>query len=81
MPEDLNQRLDYTAKSNHKPKAEVIREALEEGLKSVQSQDKSAKALLKLAKLAEQLPNDPNTPKDLSTNHDYYLWGGKKKKI
>lgn len=79
IPEDLNKRLELISLSQQKAKAAVIRDVLEEGLKSNQPSDNSAKALLKIARLAEQLPSDENTPHDLSVDHDYYLWGGKKK--
>lgn len=79
IPEELNKRLELISISQQKAKAAIIREALEKGLQSAQSSDHSAQALLEIARLAEQLPNDHNTPRDLSVNHDYYLWGGKKK--
>lgn len=80
VPEELNRRLYFAAQYERKTKAAVIREALEKGLKSIQPKDNSANVLMKLAKLAEQLPNDPGTPRDLSINHDYYLWGGRKRR-
>lgn len=79
ISEDLDRRLALAAHSWQKAKAEVARLAMEEGLKSIQPKDNSADSLLKIAKLAEKLPNDPYTPHDLSINHDYYLWGGKKR--
>lgn len=39
----------------------------------------SAKKLLKLAKMAEELPSKSNAPRDVSENLDYYAWGGKKR--
>lgn len=79
LTEDLKTKLDIKAKVSGKPKAEVAREALAEGLKKTQpTRSGSAMALLKLAEIADNLPSDPNAPRDLSTNHDYYTWGGKK---
>ena len=37
----------------------------------------SAQALLDLAENLKPLLKDANLPKDLSTNHDYYLWDEK----
>lgn len=42
------------------------------------AKSRSAKKLLKTAEIAEKLPSDPNDPKDLSINHNYYTWGGNK---
>lgn len=79
LSEDLKNKLDIKARITGKSKAELAREALEEGLKKTQTiKSNSAKALVELAKMAEQLPSDPSDPKDLSTNHNYYAWGGKK---
>lgn len=50
-----------------KTRAYIVREALED------------RALLNLAKLAEKLPLSTKAPRDLSLNHDYYAWGGRKK--
>lgn len=79
IPEPLNKRINTTAKLQRKSKAEVMRYALENGLDLISAQG-GAETLLKLAKLAESLPPDPNAPNDLSINHDYYAWGGKKRK-
>ena len=78
LPDDLNTEIEFTAKTQRKSKAEVIREALKEGLKVVEpKKSRSAQALLEMAKEAEKL--HVSGPKDLSYNHDYYTWGGKKK--
>lgn len=79
IPEELNQQLELSARFRKKVKAEVIREALEAGLRKINTKSKSAQALLDLAKMAEKIPSDPNDPKDLSYNHDYYTWGGEQK--
>lgn len=79
IPDDTKKRISIVAKSKSKDESEIIREALHEGLKIIHPESNSAKALLKLAKMAEQLPNKPNSPKDVSENLDYYAWGGPKK--
>ncbi len=79
LSEELKNKLDIKARITGKSKAELAREALEVGLKKTQDiRSDSAKSLLNLAKMAEQLPFDPNDPKDLSVNHNYYAWGGEK---
>jgi len=78
LPEGLNREIGYLAKLQGKSKAEVTRRIMEEGLKVVKPQKSgSAKALLDIAKEAEKL--NVSGPRDLSFNHDYYTWGGKKK--
>lgn len=78
LPEELNREIDYLAKLQGKTKAEVTRSILEAGLKAVQpKKSQSAKALVDIAKEAEKL--HVSGPRDLSFNHDYYTWGGKKK--
>lgn len=37
----------------------------------------SAAVLIKIAKFAKRVKG--SSPKDLSTNHDYYIWGGEKR--
>lgn len=78
IPEDLEKKIKRTAKNQNKSKATVIRQALQEGLDIIEKHNKGgAEILLELAKLAKK--NKIKGPKDLSVNHDYYLWGGKKK--
>jgi predicted DNA-binding protein len=78
IPDHLEEKIKSTAKSQKKSKAEVIRQTLEAGFESVEKQKVGgAEALLRLAELAKKL--DIKGPRDLSVNHDYYLWGGKKK--
>ena len=79
IPEDLNKKLDFTAKSRRKAKAEVIREALDHGLQVIQPKSGNAQALLDLAKMAEEIPTVGKVPKDFSKNLDYYTWGGEKR--
>lgn len=82
LPEELNREIDNTARLQKKSKSEVIREALEKGLKATRPQkSSSAKALLEMALEAEKIAKKFNIkgPKDLSENHDYYTWGGEKR--
>lgn len=80
LPDQLNTEIEFTARIQQKSKAEVIRTALERGLKTIRpKRSSSAKALLEMVKEAKKILKDEKLPKDLSINHDYYLWGGKKR--
>lgn len=73
IPEHLNKKIDYTAKTQNKSKAEIIRQALENGIGTVQQQGTaSAEVLLKIAELGKK--NNVRGPKDSSTRMDEYLW-------
>lgn len=73
LPDELNREIASTAKANRVSKAEVIREALEHGLKAVRPQkSQSAKALLEMAKKAEKL--NVSGPADLAEKHNEYTW-------
>lgn len=74
IPEYLEKKIRITAKAQNKSKAEVMRQALQEGLNVAEKQSKGgAEVLLKIAELAEK--NKVRGPRDASVNHDYYLWG------
>lgn len=78
LPEDLNAEIENAAREVHKSKAEVIREALEHGIKVVKpKRSASAKALLTMAQEAKKFTG--KAPPDLAFNHNYYTWGGEKK--
>ncbi len=79
IPEDLNKKLDFTAKYKRKAKAEIVREALQVGLRVIQPKSSTAQALLNLAKMAESIPTQGDVPKDFIKNLDYYTWGGKRR--
>lgn len=80
LTEELNRKIAIKAEVTGKSKAEVAREALEEGLKKKPiDKSESVRALLRLSKLADKLPSNPSDPRDLSINHDYYAWGGQKR--
>jgi len=70
LPKELYQNLNLTAKKENKTKAQVIREALNEGLKK--KRGNAAGALLELAQLGKKLKL--KGPKDLSQNIDKYLY-------
>lgn len=79
IPDDTKKRISLVARAKSKFESEIIRDALDEGLKLIQPKAGSAQALLDLAKMAEQVPTRGKVPKDASINHDYYLWGGEKR--
>ena len=79
IPDDLDREIEYLAKLLGETKAAVIRRILAEGLKVIKPRkSQSAQALLDIAEEAEKLTG--SAPRDLAFNHDYYTWGGKKKK-
>ena len=67
------------AKSKSKPAAEIVREALEEGLEMIHPKSTSAQALVDFAKMAEKIPTKGKVPADFIKNLDYYTWGGEKR--
>ncbi len=79
ISDETKQRIDLVAKAKNKVESELIREAIDAGLKVIYPKSSSAKALVDLAKMAKGLPFDPKEPTDVSKNLDYYAWGGKKK--
>lgn len=79
IPDETRRRIRFAAKVRSKLEAEVVREALEEGLEKIQPKNSSAKALLNLARLAEKIPTKGKVPDDFIKNLDYYTWGGEKR--
>lgn len=78
IPAQLEKKINWTAKAQSQSKAEVMRQALEEGLAVIEKKKTGgAEILLELAELAKKY--HVKGPRDLSVNHDYYLWGGKKR--
>lgn len=78
IPDQLEKQIKQSARAQKKSKAEVMRTALKEGLNVLEKQKTGgAEILLKLAEIAKK--HKVKGPKDLSKNHDYYLWGGVKK--
>lgn len=73
IPEQLEQKIILTAKTQNKSKAEVIRQAIEKGIISVGQQGTaSAQILFKLAELGKRY--NLQGPKDSSTRIDELLW-------
>ncbi|HUD44500.1 MAG TPA: ribbon-helix-helix domain-containing protein [Patescibacteria group bacterium] len=72
LTQQLNQSLDIISKQEKKPKAQIIREALEDGIKQKTYMSNAGKALLELAEFGKKL--HIKGPKDLSTNIDKYLY-------
>ena len=70
LPEELYQNISLVAEKEKKAKAEVIRQALEESL--AKKRKSVGATLMELAKLGKKL--NIKGPKDLSTNHDKYLY-------
>lgn len=61
-----------------KSKAEIIRKALEKGIREEeQGKNVGVELLFKLAEFGKK--NKIKGPRDASANHDYYLWGFPKK--
>ena len=79
IQEDTRKRINLVARAKSKPEAEIIRDALDEGLDIVYPRSSSAQALLDLAKMAEKIPTKGKVPKDAVKNMDYYMWGGEKR--
>ena len=72
--DDLEKRINYTARFQNKSKAEVMRQALERGLKKFKSQGNAGvEVLFKLAELGKKYKL--KGPKDSSVRMDEYLWG------
>lgn len=80
LPDELKSQITVAAMAAGEPKAEVVRKALQQGLKSYQpSRFSSVANLLQLADEARGTPG--RGPRDLSVNHDYYAWGGRKRGV
>lgn len=79
IPDETRKRITLLAKAKSKAEAEVIRDALDEGLDVLHPASDSARALLNFAKIAEKIPTKGKVPSDAVTNMDYYTWGGEKR--
>lgn len=74
IPEQINQRIITTAKAQKKSKAEVMREALEKGIRALKHErDASLQVLFKIAELGKK--NKVKGPKDAVEHFDKYLYG------
>lgn len=79
IPAETRKRINLVAKAKSKIEAEIIREALDEGLSVIHPKTASAQALVDFAKMAEKIPTKGKIPADFVKNLDYYTWGGKKR--
>ena len=70
LPEQLYQEVDLVAKKEKKAKAQVIREAIEEGVK--RKKGNAGKLLVEIAAMAKK--HKWKGPRDLSSHHDKYLY-------
>lgn len=78
LPEELNLEIKRLVAQEKKSKAAVLRTVIAKGIDATKKERTSgAEWLLKLAETAKKY--NVKGPKDLSINHDYYLYGGKKK--
>ena len=74
IPEHLKEKINHTAKTQDKSKAEIMRQALEKGISALQQQGAaSAQALLKIADIGKKF--NLKGPKNGSEKMDEYLWG------
>ncbi|HLD26815.1 MAG TPA: hypothetical protein VJB63_02570 [Patescibacteria group bacterium] len=74
IPEHLEEKIIYTARTQKKSKAVVMRLALEKGIVAIQQQGTaSAQILLKLSEIGKQY--NLKGPKDSSARIDELLWG------
>ena len=74
IPEQLEKRIKLTAQSQKKSKAEVIRQAIEKGLKEEEKRESAGvEALFKMAELGKKYKL--KGPKDSSERIDELLWG------
>lgn len=77
IPDYLDKQIKQVVEVQKNSKAEVMRQALQKGLETLTPKLGGAEALLEIAEIGRK--NKVKGPKDLSVNHDYYLWGGKKR--
>lgn len=74
ISEATKQKIDLAAKAKNKLESELIREALDAGLRVIYPNN-SAKALIDLAKMAKKLPSHPKEPNDISEDTAKYAFG------
>ncbi len=72
LPPELERRLAIAARQQHKPEAQIVREALADKLTHT-SPATAGEALLQLAELGKTL--DLRLPADASERIDDYLYG------
>jgi len=75
IPEETHKELTKLAEVKKQPMAQIVRDKFEDGVKRVREIDNTGvTAIENLLKIQAT-----GGPKDLSTNLDYYLYGGPKK--
>lgn len=75
LTEEQQREIKTRAAITRKPKAEILREIINSGLKAVSVQKSaSTQTFLKLAVIAKQFKGKGTGPKDLSINLDKYTW-------
>lgn len=75
LTEDQQREIKTRAAIARKPKAEILREIINSGLKTAPVQKSASTAtFLKLASVAKQFKGKGTGPKDLSINLDQYTW-------
>lgn len=73
LTEEQERAIRVRVTVTKKPKAEVLREVIDKGLRTIPVQKSaSAEGFLKLAELGKRFKG--TAPKDLSINHDKYTW-------
>lgn len=74
IPEQLEKRIKLTAETQKKSKAEIIRQAIERGLKEEEKRASAGvEALFRIAELGKKYKL--KGPKDSSERIDELLWG------
>ena len=73
---ETRQRINLLAKAKNKVESELIREAIDAGLKIISPTVNSAKALVNLSKMAKDFPSQPEDPTDVSEDTAKYAFGG-----
>jgi len=75
LDEEIKKQVTLLSLATGRPRAEVIREAIREGVKSIEvNPSASGKALLNLAQEVRKLLKGEKLPEDLSEKHDKYAW-------
>lgn len=77
--ESVDRDIALLAGLMKRSKAEVVRSALDEGMRLIRPKSLTARRLISLSEEAEKIPTKGLVPKDLIKNLDYYTWGGRKR--
>lgn len=75
LTEEQERELKTRAAVAKKPKAEILREVIDGGLRTIPMQKSaSTQVFIELAKIAERFKDKGSAPRDLSQNLDKYTW-------